>query len=344
MVTLHGLDYDTDGDGLSDHEEGICEGRVSYQNPARVLSTPSHSEVQFTTGPGSHLEEVRAIGNPAPVPPPTLDVFPLGFFALKVQSVTPGAATTVTVDLPPINVNTWWKYGPTPDNPQPHWYSWNYNPLTGIGAEFINTDSDPEFERVLLHFIDGQRGDSDLTANGIILDPGGPGFRSGPHVERVTINNGQNQRSRFFTVRIHFSDIVTLDRQAFELYLGSKRFSVAGFFTSVVDGKTVATLQFPTKFLQKYSLPEGQYRLVTKASAVHSQLGLSLEADHTDRFFRLFGDVNGDGVVNDSDATVFNSSIGKRAGQAGYLWYLDYDGNGRIDAVDRRAFQRRLRN
>jgi hypothetical protein len=47
----------------------------------------------------------------------------------------------------------------------------------------------PAGRSVLLHFSDGGRGDADLTANGVILDPGGPGQRQaqGPKVAEVRL-------------------------------------------------------------------------------------------------------------------------------------------------------------
>ncbi len=46
-----------------------------------------------------------------------------------------------------------------------------YESSTQTGAE-INGN------KVTLHFIDGQRGDDDITADGIIIDQGGPGTYS----------------------------------------------------------------------------------------------------------------------------------------------------------------------
>jgi hypothetical protein len=51
----------------------------------------------------------------------------------------------------------------------PHWYEFDFDSETG--AEFIDNV-------VILHFVDGKRGDSDLTANGVILDPGSPAIRA----------------------------------------------------------------------------------------------------------------------------------------------------------------------
>ena len=54
-------------------------------------------------------------------------------------------------------------YGPTPDNPAPHWYDFSFDGETG--AEFVNG-------KILLHFVDGKRGDDDLTANGSVTHTG----------------------------------------------------------------------------------------------------------------------------------------------------------------------------
>lgn len=70
--------------------------------------------------------------------------------------------------LPPLDMAeyTYRKYGPTPDNPVPHWYDFMYNGQTGavIAGNCIT-----------LYFVDGERGDDDLTQNGFIVDQGGPG-------------------------------------------------------------------------------------------------------------------------------------------------------------------------
>ena len=61
------------------------------------------------------------------------------------------------------------KFGPTPDNPVDHLYEFSFNGETG--AEFSGNE-------VILHFVDGKRGDSDLTKNGIIVDPGTPAIQA----------------------------------------------------------------------------------------------------------------------------------------------------------------------
>ena len=66
---------------------------------------------------------------------------------------------------------TYYKYGKTPDNRQDHWYEFSYDGQTG--AEVVGNT-------VVLHFVDGKRGDHDLEENGRIGDPGGPA-RIEPH-------------------------------------------------------------------------------------------------------------------------------------------------------------------
>ncbi len=51
------------------------------------------------------------------------------------------------------------------NNPTDHWYEFLYDGTTG--AEILA-------DKIVLHFVDGERGDSDLTANGVIADPGAP--------------------------------------------------------------------------------------------------------------------------------------------------------------------------
>ncbi|MEO0934839.1 MAG: DUF4114 domain-containing protein, partial [Cyanobacteria bacterium J06641_2] len=71
------------------------------------------------------------------------------------------------------NYNTFWKYGKTPDRNEDHWYEFLYNGETG--AQFFDTNDDGKADQIALHFVDGKRGDADLIANGVVVDPGAPG-------------------------------------------------------------------------------------------------------------------------------------------------------------------------
>ena len=65
-------------------------------------------------------------------------------------------------------------------------------------------------------------------------------------------------------------------------------------------------------------------------------------SDRVDTFFRLFGDSNGDGHVGWDDLSSFVRTFGKHAGDPGYLWYFDYDSDGRVDGSDLVQLLRRL--
>ncbi|MBE0570609.1 MAG: T9SS type A sorting domain-containing protein [Ignavibacteriaceae bacterium] len=65
-----------------------------------------------------------------------------------------------------VVITDYYKYGQTAVFPLPHWYQFMYDSQTG--AEIIQQNM------VDLHFLDGERGDNDITVNGYIVEPGGP--------------------------------------------------------------------------------------------------------------------------------------------------------------------------
>ena len=118
-------------------------------------------------GAGCSFSAPQFIGAPpgtAPIPATTPGpriVFAHGLFDFSATGCTVGSTVTFTVTYPTsIAGATFWKYGPTVGNPA-HWY---VMPATIVGntATFSITD--------------GGLGDDDLTANGTIVDPVGPGL------------------------------------------------------------------------------------------------------------------------------------------------------------------------
>ena len=101
-----------------------------------------------------------------PLPPDAVPLpsasFPHGLFSFAAANCTPGSVVSFTIVYPqPLPPGTnYWKFGVTPGNNVRHWYAL---PATISG----NT--------VTFSITDGDLGDSDLTANGVIDDPGGPG-------------------------------------------------------------------------------------------------------------------------------------------------------------------------
>ncbi|SDU02330.1 Lcl C-terminal domain-containing protein [Halopseudomonas salegens] len=87
---------------------------------------------------------------------------PHGAVSLRLTDGTPGSTATVVLTYPeelPAGTR-YYKYGPTADNPADHWYPYDGAVISG------NT--------ITLTLTDGGAGDSDLSVNGIIDDPGGP--------------------------------------------------------------------------------------------------------------------------------------------------------------------------
>lgn len=105
-------------------------------------------------------------GAPALAMPTTLPdnvQFPYQLLQWELEGCVAQSTVTVTLDLPaPVPANAqYWKWGPTQDNTEAHWYT---IPFTRTGAQQIQ-----------FQITDGGLGDSDLEANGRIVDPGGLG-------------------------------------------------------------------------------------------------------------------------------------------------------------------------
>jgi hypothetical protein len=175
-------------------------------------------------------------------------------------------------------------------------------------------------------------------------------------VQSVVVNDGSAQRSMIDSVTVTFSTRVDIAAGAFTLvqaYAGTTTdvSGVVSWTTALTaDGRTVATLTFAGNGIIGGSLADGRYTLTINAGLVTDHLlGAPLDGDgdnlvggdRVDQFFRLFGDVNGDGRVDQSDHKALQAAYRSRQGTADYRWYLDYDGDGFIDSLDHKEFQRR---
>jgi hypothetical protein len=140
------------------------------------LTTPNQQIITFAADPGSPLPTIASVSNldlsglPADI---RLDQ---GLYAINYDDVPIGGSVTLTLFLPQgSNVNSYWKYGPPSQGAAEQWYDFRFDPLTETGATFQDLNGDGQNE-VILRFRDGLRGDSDLTVNGRIIDPGAPAF------------------------------------------------------------------------------------------------------------------------------------------------------------------------
>jgi hypothetical protein len=171
---------DTDGvtdaieNGALNNGDGNADG-IPDRRQANVVSlreNTSSAYLTLVTPAGTQLGAVRIAENPSPGDVPPGATFPLGFLSFMIQGVAPGATTTLSILTPSgVEVNTYLKYGRTPDLAFNHWYRFAFDNTTGVE---IGTNG------VLLHFVDGQRGADDISVNGTIVDIGALALQRAP--------------------------------------------------------------------------------------------------------------------------------------------------------------------
>src|SRR5436309_10526824 len=130
-------------------------------------------------------------------------------------------------------------------------------------------------------------------------------------------------------ITVTFNDAAILDPGAIELRRQDGSLVDTQVSISLLNGKTVAVLTFAGTEFVGGSLADGSYTLTVRADRVHDRWGRELDGDgngspggnRVDSFFRLFGDSDGDGDVDQVDRDLFRSAFQTSAGEAGYLWY-----------------------
>ncbi len=174
------------GDGNFDAiRDGLQENVASILN---LGSTDINGISTIIARAGAKISGLRSLANPITTATLTSLANPIEF---KVTGLANGAATTVEYIISKADqnrrYNTYLMFGATADNATPHAYEFLYDGRTG--AELFDTNSDGFVDKAIIHFIDGQRGDSDLTVNGEIQDPGAPGISSTPISLSIDTNN-----------------------------------------------------------------------------------------------------------------------------------------------------------
>lgn len=184
VVPVVTRDLDSDNDGVPDQEEQGSEGSdpafdgnddgisdFLQDNAVSFLTRDKQNYLTIACPITASMSNVAAVDIPSPADAPSGIKFTYGFIDFRVSGLDPGGGTTVTLYLPDgANSETYYKYGPTPDDPSEHWYEFLYDGETGATID----------ENVVtLYFVDGSRGDDDLNStNGTIIDQGGMGFDS----------------------------------------------------------------------------------------------------------------------------------------------------------------------
>ena len=170
---------DLDDDGISTAVEnagpnggdGNRDGTPdAQQSLVSTFQDTNGNYVTLVADGGATLARVEADRNPSAGDAPAGTSFPCGFLEFRLLGVAPGGSAMVTVILhQKTDINSYYKYGPEPGTPTPHWYKFMYAQSTGAQIYQEATQT-----RIVLNFVDGGRGDDDLTANGVIDDIGAP--------------------------------------------------------------------------------------------------------------------------------------------------------------------------
>lgn len=170
------IELDSDGDGVPDRLEmgpvgvdpnydGNGDG-IADRLQAKVISFPSHQKRAYLTAAltNGSFQLARAL----PAEGLAQVKYSIDLIDFKIVGLPAGGSTQMQLNLPGyMTAKGYGKFGPEPGNTTPHWYDFAYDPVSNTGAS-INGN------QITLNFKDGGKGDDDLTANGVIVDVGGP--------------------------------------------------------------------------------------------------------------------------------------------------------------------------
>lgn len=166
-LMLRGVALDQDADGIASGVENRGpnggdannDGTLDGDQPhVASLYDPDGRYIALVTSGGSSLRDVRFVDAPQAALPLGIET-PFGYLASDVPVANAGGNATLEFLLPDdLSFNAFYRFGPTPDDPQPHWYRFRFDGVTG--AEI-------QADRITLHLRDGARGDDSFADAGI---------------------------------------------------------------------------------------------------------------------------------------------------------------------------------
>jgi PKD repeat protein len=159
-----------------------------------------------------------------------------------------------------------------------------------------------------------------------------------PVLEHFGIDDGSAQRSMIRDFELTFDQPVTLDAGLITLGRADGLSWTPTPANPSGDGR-VWTLGFFGPETTGGSLPDGSFTLTLAAGAAVNALGQPLSGDEAATFQRLFGDVNGDGVIGATDRAAFRAALGTRLFDPGFWSVLDANADDVIDALDTDALE-----
>lgn len=128
----------------------------------------------FASDPAMTFSAIRAIDNAtlstwlktfSPPPNKTVQFTNAIYSFTMTGTMNPPGRDVTLFESGTGTPNRYYAYGPTSDNTTPHWYDFTFDGVTG--AEVVGG-------KVVLHLVDGGRGDDDLTVNNSITHAGAP--------------------------------------------------------------------------------------------------------------------------------------------------------------------------
>lgn len=172
-ATGYKMDLDLNGDGTTDkliNPDSIATAPAQPQNNIPVIAYNGAGTINLVSSSGNFIRAASL--NPVSLNGEPPYEFPYGIFAFNISGLNRGQGVDLTITLPQDLPYTsqYWIYGKTAESTILRWYQ--VQPGSNDGDNVIT-----------LQLQDGGAGDDDQTANGIILNAGGPGF---PLIGNVT--------------------------------------------------------------------------------------------------------------------------------------------------------------
>ncbi len=208
------------------------------------------------------------------------------------------------------------------------------------GSPAINKGSNPA------NLTTDQRGAGFLRKSGTSVDIGSFELPIVAKIASVQINDGAPQRSRLTSLLITFDQPPQLPGTPAEAFQLKRQSDNAPVSMIGVAGSNTVALIFTGGPVEFGSLADGRYTLTALASKITNFDGngdgtagdnFVLTGDPaTNKFFRLFGDADGDGTVAANDFIQFRLALG------GSTAMFDFDGDGAVAASDFIQFRLRF--
>ncbi len=309
------VDFDNDGN-FDVCTSSICS-MISFNNNIlsyRVAHFTSYSSeeqanVNTSTGTGTaylspsagYISNIQAVNESSlPTAGKPNVTFPHGLFSFNISGLASGQTVTVKITYPTniSNISEYWKFGPTLSNTTPHWYQ-------------IPVGSNDGDNIITINLTDGGLGDHDLTADGIIMDPGGSALKT----ISVSILSPENITYYKINIPLNF----TIDEPASEI-----SYSLDNEPEVIISGNTTLRI-----------VKAGSHNISVSASDLANNTGIS----NLVIFSSCVGDVDQDGDIDIFDAARLGIAYNSDSTNSTGKWEsrADFDEDNRITIFDAAA-------